>query len=578
MTNILRQTVLACFLLVFALSAFGQNKEPAYTVQIGTFVNPKPEDFKSLQPLGFVYAVPQMQNQANVFIGGFTDQLEAEKLAETLRSPQYGYTNARMVELNTEGGHYYTMVQLEILTAGKEIDWEPYLQLGRIYVVLEDKAIKVYTGIFPDRATASGELSRIRKAGYEDAFVKDVNNVLLHEIGDFEIGPRQKKPLIPLNFDRPPEESVATKKKMVTQPAEVVVAQPEMLTAKGVEMAPPAAPVKKPAVNLSATLPDIRSNVKRQSAVQLQKVLKTLGAYSGKADGYYGPNTRAAYERAVADNRQLKKYRILARYYYAPANSAKPGSVQWAINSLWEDSPDALDILKQSSLPVAKAYRAYFEFVTKGPGTTVNELMNSAIKQAFANVKSEFPRFDPSATYAYVNIGQLILHLRHVQQVSPQEIEAPCWLFSKHPGPALEAFSASSQTLGLHMQNCGGFWDWEEVQLLHAIAQDIGAQDHPAHSSTPMLASYFLNPEAPDAATQQELAKWSATLWSSLNAWSSRDPMFTDMVNALKITWFQTQVLLEDYYMNYGLKANEATALALATIKAIAGEDLKRFM
>ncbi|RME11264.1 MAG: hypothetical protein D6816_02310, partial [Bacteroidetes bacterium] len=407
MTNILRQTFLAFFLMVFAFSASGQNNDPAYTVQIGTFVNPKPEDFKGLQTLGFVYAVPQTQNQADIFIGGFTDQLEAEKLAETLRSPQYGFANARMVELNTEGGHYYTMVQLEILTAGKEIDWEPYLQLGRIYVVLEDKMIKVYTGIFPDKATANGELPRIRAAGFKDAFVKDVNNVLLHEIGDFEIGPRKKKPLIPLNFDRPPTEEPVVETKKETQPAEVVVAQPEMLTSKGVEETPPAPPANKPAVNLSATLPDIRANVKRQSAIELQKVLKTLGTYSGKADGYYGPNTRAAYERAVANNRQLKKYRILARYYYAPANTAKPGTVQWAINSLWEDSPAALEVLKQSSLPVAKAYRAYFEFVTKGPGATVNDLMNSAIKQAFANVKSDFPRFDPSATYAYVNIEQL---------------------------------------------------------------------------------------------------------------------------------------------------------------------------
>ena len=578
MTNILRQSIFFALLLLLALPASGQNNEPAYTVQLGTFVNPKPEDFKSLQPLGFVYAVPQSQNQANLFIGGFTSQLEAEKLAEKLRSPQFGFANARMVELNTEGGHYYTMVQLEILTAGKEINWEPYLQLGRIYVVLEDKMIKVYTGIFPDKTTAMGELPRIRKAGFKDAFVKEVNNVLLHEIGDFEIGERQKKPLIPLKLDRPARQAVANENKTAAPPSKEPAAQVETLTSKGLDAAPAANPPTPTAVDLSASLPDIRSNVKRTSAMELQKVLKTLGTYAGIADGYYGPNTRRAYEMAVATNRQLKKYRILAKYYYAPENKAKPGSVQWAINSLWEDAPTALEILRQSSLPVAKAYRAYFEFVTNGPGTAVDDLMNSAIKQAFAKVKSDFPRFDPNANYAYANIEQMILHLRYVQQVSPQEIEAPCWLFSKHPGPALQAFSSNLQTLGLHMQNCGGFWDWEEVQLLHAIAQDIGAVEHPSHSSTPMMASYFLNPQAPDPATQKELKQWSAALWTNLNAWSSRDPMFTEMANALKITWFQTQVLLEDYYMNYGLKAPEATALALATIKAIAGEDLKRFL
>lgn len=580
MTNIMRHSFLSLLSLLMLCSAFGQKAEPAYTVQIGTFVNPKPEDFKSLQTLGFVYAVPETQHQANIFIGGFTDQLEAEKIAETLRSPQYGFTNARMVELNTKGGHNHSMVQLDILTTGKEINWEPYLQLGRIYVVLENKQIKVFTGIFPDKATAAGELPRIRQAGFKDAFVKDVNNVLLHEIGDFEIGSRKKKPLIPLNLEQPPQEPQPplTTQKTATQPTEPKVAPPDKLTAKGVKSEPAAMTASKPAVELQANLPEVRSNVKRQSALELQKVLKSLGLYTGAIDGYYGQNTRSAYERAVSSNRQLKKYRILATYYYAPANNAKRGTIQWAINSLWDDTPSALEVLEQSSLPVAKAYRAYFEFVTQGPGTTVNDLMNSAIKQAFANVKSEFPRFDPTASYAYVNIEQLILHLRYVQQASPQEIVAPCWLFSKHPGPALQAFASNSQTLGLYMQNCGGFWDWEEVQLLHAIAQDIGAVDQPSFNSSPLIAAYFLNPQAPDAATQKELTAWNNALWNNLTAWASRDPMFADMANAFKITWSQTQVLLEDYYMNYGLKAPEATALALATIKAIAGDVLNRFL
>jgi hypothetical protein len=202
--------------------------------------------------------------------------------------------------------------------------------------------------------------------------------------------------------------------------------------------------------------------------------------------------------------------------------------------------------------------------------------MNTAIKEAFANVKMAIPQFDPSATYAYADLDQLLLHLRYIQQYSSNDHVAPCWLFSKHPGPALSAFTRGN-TEGIKLQNCGGFWDWESIQILHAIATDIGAQDHASEHSAARIAIYYLDPVAPSPAEASALETWNTTLWRNIDAWASRDPMFQKMATAMKIAFFQSQVLLEDYFMNYGMKADQARATALAVLKELIGHDLERF-
>ncbi|MBK8877817.1 MAG: hypothetical protein IPN74_04505 [Haliscomenobacter sp.] len=55
---------------------------------------------------------------------------------------------------------------------------------------------------------------------------------------------------------------------------------------------------------------NIRSNVKRRAAIELQKLLKAENFYKGSLDGYYGAGTATAYQTALQNNRELFKYRL----------------------------------------------------------------------------------------------------------------------------------------------------------------------------------------------------------------------------------------------------------------------------
>ncbi len=575
-------------LLLFFVSIFvgAQEALPQYTVRIGSFANPKPADFATLHNIGFVYAKERPSIYTEVFIGGYTSKSEAGDLVEILKSK--GHQNSSVSDLNVKGGKSTNMVQLATLTVGDAIDWEKYMQLGRIYVLLDGKYIKIFTGVFPDEQTARDQLPRIREMGFAEAFPKVVNNALLHEAGAFEMGGAIKKPLIPLDFSGKPTVAKEEPKTPVTSDDAAILAPSKPgreFTAKGVskDKQGAIASANEPA-STTITLPAIRPNVKRTSAFQLQKVLKAEGAYKGSLDGYYGEGTKAAFAIAAGSNRQLQKYRVLSRHFTKSGGDAPQGSLQYFINTLWEDPQTALDGFEASGAPIAKAYRAYFLFANDGASDDVNQLMNEAIIEAFAGSKTIFPKFDPTSSYAYFDLDQLLLHIRYLHEVTPGNLVVPCWVFRKHSAPALKAFGPQPDRDGsnLRIGTCGGFWEWEEVQILHAICLDIcsGAStgDDKDLQSQSDLAGLYLTPKAPGSEESKALEVWNNSLWKGIDTWSARDPMLQEMNTALKIAYFQTWVLFEDYYMNEGFSAKESKALALESLKALVGNHLERFI
>lgn len=615
---------------VFAVSVLSaQNDVPEYTVQIGNFVNPKPADFNQLRSTGFVYAKERTSNHTDVFIGGYTTDREAQKVAETLKTQ--GYDNAFVSKLNVEGGQSVTIIQIATVRAGDKIDWETLAQAGQLFVLINGNQIKIVAGGYPDVAAAKAQLANIQKLGYQDAFVKNVNNALLHEVREFEMGGTvSKKPLIPLDFAekaeqqrqqelaaaeaKKAEEQKAAEKKAAEKAAEakkedlpkqydelVIIAPSKQqeepkLTAKGIEPevakkaepAPPVAtakatPVKEEITAPKFTMPEIRPDVKRTSAIELQKVLKAEGAYKGSLDGYYGKGTRASYDYALSTNRQLQKYRILARHMSTPDNSAPKGSLQDNVNNLWNNPTASVDGLEASKAPIAKAYRAYFMFVNEGPSKEVNVLMNDAIKGAFANNKAvNLPKFDYTATYAYYDLDQLLTHLRYIHEASSEKVAVPCWLFRKHSSVVMKAFEPKGSDGTIKLQNCGGFWEWEEVQVLNAMAQDLNGQGQSSEAkfaeSQSELSRLFLAPKALTADERKALEDWNAKVWIGIDAWASRDPMLSEMATALKISYYQTAVLFEDYFMDEGFDAKEAKGLGLAALKALVGANVDRFI
>ncbi len=583
------------FFLFIGLTAFAQDV-PEFTVQVGKFINPKPADFERLAELGFVYSTKRSDNHTDVFVGGFASDEAANKVVEKLKSQ--GYNNAFVSKLNTEAGQSESVVQMATKTNGDRIDWENYLRAGSLSVLLNGKEVKILATGFASMEAAKARLAEIKQLGFDDSFVKNVNNALLHEITEFETGGLIKKPLIPLDFSDKEEAMAATETYapdsapatygeidlIVPKPAEME--EQPILTAKGGEKTVTKQVVKneEPAFDFRAKLPEIRTKVKRTSALDLQKVLKEEGAYKSSLDGYYGKGTRNAYEFALRSNRQLQKYAILAKYTSIPVAEAPSSNLQSSINELWQDPETALNNLKKSKAAIAKAYRAYFKFVTEGAGFEVNTLMNESINEAFSrDVRASLPSFDPSSTYDYRDLGQLLTHMRYVHEASNEGVAAPCWLFRRHPGTALKAFGdINGIDSNLSMQTCGGFWEWQEVQLLHAIASDLCTSGHTSEgkieSSHSELARLYLTPKQMEWRERKALMEWNESLWTGVDAWGTRDPLLSEISTALKISYLQTQVLLEDYFMDEGFDEKDSKGLALATLKALVGHHFDRFI
>ncbi|MBI1228391.1 MAG: hypothetical protein GC192_24365 [Bacteroidetes bacterium] len=610
MKFLIRVFSLATLVLMATLAA-AQEGVPDFTVQVGSYANPKPTDFANLQGHGFLYA-NKRPNRTDVFIGGYESEAEAGKMLATLQL--FGYDNAAVTKLNSEGGQPVTIIQLATKRVGDKVNWEDYLPAGKLYVLLSGNQFKILAGTFPDITSAKAHLAKLQKVGFKDAFVKNVNNVLLHEVTDFEMGGAPKKPLIPLVFEEKKTEEKAPETAKAIEPEvqkqdvpksydDVAIVTPKTnattLTPKGVEpkaeeptktapaksepaKAEPAKTVTATSVSFEADLPDIRPNVKRTSAYELQKILKSEGSYKGSLDGFYGKGTRSAYDQALASNTQLKKYRILAKHMTTPTEDAPKGTVQYYINHLWDDPKTAMDGLAAAKTPIAKAYRAYFMYVNDGPSKDVNWLMNEAIKEAFSGKKSAFPKFDPTVRYAYEDIDQMLTHLRYIHEVSADSPAAPCWLFRKHPSAALAAFGPVGSDSKLKLQACGGFWEWEDVKVVDAITKDLCGSGQMSEAacakSQSQLAQLYLTPQAVSDDDRKALEAWNAKLWQGIDGWASRDPMLAEIATALKISYLQTEILFEDYFMNEGFNEKEAKALGLQAMKVLVAHHLERFI
>ncbi len=572
--------------LCLGTAALAQNY---YTIMIGTFLDAKPQDFDPIRPLGLVYAYPTNGNLSQVYLGGFDDKAKAEEVAQNLK--QRGYANASVQERRLSDGKTVTVIQMATRVISKEIEWEEFEKIGNLYAILNGDRVKIMTGLYANVNEAKQELAKVRNSGYSDAFVKNVNSNLLVKIGEFETG--IKKALIPLSFDQQ-----STQGRIVTQPdnrprtnnsnipddvptgydnSAVTARSPVAARTANVNI--PEAPTSK-----KMSMPDIRVKVKRRSVLELQKILKAEKAYTSSLDGYYGKGTEAAYDEVMATNRELQKYLHLAETMEGTKESGAGNSLQRAINNLPTEA-SAPTTIESSSAPVAKAYQAYLLYNTLGPSNEVNNLMNSAIKGAYSGKKLQNqPPFDYNATYAYQDLGQMIQHLFYIHAAPGNNYAVPCWLYDRHPRETAKAQAAFAgyDNNDLKLQACDQFLDWPEIKVLQAIAADMNTDSKVntgrLSADASKRAHLFTSPQALNASEAKTIESWNTDLWNNLNAWSSRDPIHQRVVVALKVAYFQSQVRLEDYFMDQGFSADESKGLALATLETLVGYYLDRFV
>ena len=595
----IRLLILSFLMATCTLQAVAQISN-YHVIQVGTFIDADYNDFNSLRSLGLVHANSLGGNLMEVFLGGFKDRNVAET---TLKEVQReGYPNAFIQNRPVIDGQYSTVIQLATRNTTKPINWEEFNKVGDLLAILDNKIVKIVTGPYASSSEAQSALASVRRQGYSDAFVKSVNVTYLHPLTPFETGVKQE--LIPMEFDYTGSKGKPATTAQPSQPAAVesggdyTVLQPRnpvtptpsyepSLDIPGsYDYSPPSGSGNAPVdynYATKASLPAINGKLKRTSALELQKILKAKGAYKGGLDGYYGNGTAEGYNTFFNENRLMKKYAILAESAPLPGQFGNNSALQQLINEL-PDQPNGPAQLRNFSEPVAQAYIAYTQFINFGPSYEVNQLMINANRAAFAGKNSNNLPFDPNATYAYQDLGQLILHLHYIHGADPSQTAVPCWMVQRHPQEVSRAMQASTAMVGkgLKLQSCGQFESWPEVRMLVMVASDLNADEQFNQNRLSQAASersrLYLAPKALNNTEQKAVQRWGKNLISGLNSWGTRDPMNQQMVTTFRVLFFQSQVRLEDYFMQKGYKKEEAQGLALAALHTLVAYHTQRFV
>lgn len=570
----MKKQILLLFIFTLCISAFTFGQKH-YTIVVGTFLNAQLSDFESIQPYGLVYARELDGDLFQIMLGGFGKHSEAEQIRQQITSK--GYVGAFVQERFANEGRLVPVIQIATRPVSQKVEWEQFMQVGELYVLPGKDVNKFVTGIYASMDDAKLALPAVRQLGFQDAFVKQVNTVIMQPVDDFMTG------------------GVEAIKVTQEEPATNVAS----LTNKNIPPAyddiPPSydnQPITQPqqaAFNLpdpgSATFntPNLHPRVKRTSVLELQKTLQEKGIYTSTLDGLYGNGTASAYEQFKLDNREFQKYLILAEYMEMPDQSTEETTLQNAIDNLL-NTPEARAVVERSIHPMGKAYYAYMLFQTIGPGPEVNALMNSAIQESYAGKRlTEAPPFDFTATYAYSNLTQVILHIHYIHSAPGANFSIPCWLFQQHPTETTQAYATYATFSGgdFPLQFCDQFMSWESVKALHAMAVDMNtgnANNQKIAAATSRRAELFLAPQPVTDSEKLILEQWNANLWRNLDEWALRDPMNNRLITTFKTLYYQSYSRFEDYFMDKGFNAEQAKGMAVMTLFTVVGYHMERFV
>lgn len=506
-----------------------------YRVSVGNFPDAKLTDFQSIVPNGFVYAQPLNDGLMQLYVGNTDNKTTADAWAKLIAAK--GYSDAHVVK-EKWGEDKFSYIQLTSQAIGQKINWASFSDAGKIYVIPSDKEIKIVSAGFENDSIAKLALAKLKKS-YKNAFLQTIASNRVHKVGSFETN----------------SESLLN----------------DSLTFEEEKPAPPP-PVKTP------TEITVDYYAGRFSNTQLKSALTAMNLYKGKVDNSNDSKLESIFTKAKSNERALSKYLLLAQAEKQKVENFS--ELQKAINSVLSNPKAAEVMLKKSTLPIAKAYRAYILFTSEnGDGKEVNKLMNQAIQEAFKGVKESPFQFDPSATYAYQGLGQLILHLRYIQGVAKDEPLAPTWLFTEHSKEATAAFSQGKSFKMIASDDF--YYSIDELKMAWLMAQDLNptwqeeAKQMVENAQT-RTQLYYL-PSKEELKKKDELHQWNKLLWEGLEAWSKKDESNVPSFNAFKATYYTAMQRIEKFYLNKKMNQEDATIYALAVLKNTVAAPLKKF-
>lgn len=586
---------LPIFLLIgslYALPVQTAAQDQFYTICVGTFLNARLADFDNIREFGFLYDEPYENTLVKVNLGGFHDQKQAKSVLDKVRAK--GYQDAYIVSRQPDKDGSGWFIQIGLADGKDKNIWSSYNHITPLYVHLDKDKLKVLTGPFREKSAADGQLKSLRTAGFTDAFVKSLPLTEVTAITDFETGgiPNQQETASKSSDPSPQDDSASN-------PAENPdVKQPDLLlySFQGNTSIPteadqsketqPSQPdnhssAEKPAPRPSSILnprevPAIAGNIQRQSVRNLQTILQNIGTYEDLIDGYYGPATTKAYEKALESNAQLKKYRILSQYMAPEIQTPAFSALEHTLFTLGNNPEVAQSDLASNSTALANGYTAYLNYIESGPSSEVDDLMNSALRQVFSGQKDiSFP-FDFEATYAYRSLDQLLLHLSYIQKLSNPSAAVPCWLFTKHPAEMQAAYrSSKALPVDYKFEPCDPLLTWPALTLLHTIISDLCPDEvekeltGDIQKNAELRTQISLTPAPIVPGDTAAINAWHDRMWEMMEGRTSGNQLYEEQLIAFKTIFHQSRILLEDYFMFAGLEMQEASQLALYALHTI---------
>lgn len=265
-------TVLTPFLMVSTAMAQPKDAPKAYTISLGAKnEGAKQYDFEVVRSSAYVHS-----RAGAVAMGMFYTPETAQQFMELARARNFA--TAEVQELDLAASPSVSIIQVITQTAGEPIEWaslEAVLKEGeQLWIFPNENQVRIVIGTFDDLGLARARAAEIEAAGFEGAFARKVKSILLTPASDFE-----------KNDTRPKDLTKKGRVKPKPKP--------------NLQSAPKPAPT-----------PVVTS--KRNSAVEIQKILKSMGHYGGAIDGKLGAASNAGFEAAVQGSRRLKNYAALA--------------------------------------------------------------------------------------------------------------------------------------------------------------------------------------------------------------------------------------------------------------------------
>lgn len=155
-------------------------KETLYAIQLGASSQPDMKRYAKVKSYGYLYTVDAQNGMLRVMLGTYTSKSKANTALKKVKSR--GFKDAFISGGYVTGSKMYT-VQFASYLYKDKINWDKLQQVGMVQVDASEGRIKLVSGNFSEKSTADDYKKSLRSMGYTDAFVRQVNEARLLNIG-----------------------------------------------------------------------------------------------------------------------------------------------------------------------------------------------------------------------------------------------------------------------------------------------------------------------------------------------------------------------------------------------------------